>query len=178
MNMEAVITDTRIEFFVPGIARPGGSKTGYVHPHTKKFVITPASKKTKPWMDTVAWIAQIECARMCLWTEPVLLTLVFYRPRPKGHYGTGRNANRLKDSAPTYPSPKPDLTKLLRATEDGLTKIIWKDDSQVCAQQTFKLYADDEHKPGVLIRVEKLEEQRHHAMIPLDADNLFKRIEP
>lgn len=169
---------TSVEFFVPGIASPGGSKTGYINPRTRKYVIAPASKKTKPWMDTVAWIAQIECNRMILWTEPVLLTLVFYRPRPKGHFGTGRNAGTLKASAPSYPTTMPDLTKLIRATEDGLTKIVWRDDSQVVAQQTFKLYADPPHKPGVLIRVEKLEETRHHAMIPLEPGNLFEKARP
>lgn len=164
-----------IEFFVPGIARPGGSKTGYVNPRTKRFVIVPASKKTKPWMDTVRWIAGIECKRMCLWTDPVLLTLVFYRPRPKGHFGTGRNAGRLKDSAPDYPTIMPDLTKLIRATEDGLTGVIWKDDSQVVAQQTFKLYADPPNKPGVLIRVEQLTEIRHHAMVSVEPNSLFNQ---
>lgn len=165
----------KIELFVPGIARPGGSKTAYRNKYTGKVVIVPASKKTKPWMDTVRWIADIECKRMCLWTEPLLLTLVFYRPRPKGHFGTGRNASRLKDSAPAYPTTMPDLTKLIRATEDGLTGVIWKDDSQVVAQQTFKLYADEPHKPGVLIRVEQLTEIRHHTTVPVDADNLFQQ---
>lgn len=172
-----------VEFFVPGIASPGGSKTGYMNKNTGKFVIVPASEKTKPWMDTVRWIAGIECKRMCLWTGPLLLTLVFYRTRPKGHFGTGRNAGKLK---PKYASPfvtedtipvqMPDLTKLIRATEDGLTGVIWKDDSQVVAQQTFKLYADPPNKPGVLIRVEQLADVRLSDMVLVEPGTLFEQV--
>ena len=176
IGTDAIATENKIEFFVPGIARPGGSKTGYVHPNTGKFVITPASKKTKPWMDTVAWIAQIVCKRMCLWTEPLLLTLVFYRPRAKDHFGTGRNAGKLKASAPAYPTIVPDLTKLIRATEDGLTGVVWRDDKQVVAQQTFKLYEDNNHKPGVLIRVERLDAMDYRRLLPVARETLFERI--
>ena len=34
--------------------------------------------------------------------------------RPKSHYGTGRNAKKLKPSAPPHHTQKPDATKLLR----------------------------------------------------------------
>ena len=61
----------------------------------------------------------------------VRLSLVFYRPRLKGHFGKGRNTGKLKESAPQYPIQRPDLLKLARAVEDSLTKVLWDDDSQV-----------------------------------------------
>jgi hypothetical protein len=43
--------------------------------------------------------------------------------------------------APQVPTPKPDLTKMVRAAEDAMAGIVWKDDSQVCGQITTKDYA-------------------------------------
>jgi crossover junction endodeoxyribonuclease RusA len=63
-------------------------------------------------------------------------------PRPKGHYGSGKNELTVKNSAPKYPDKKPDCTKLLRALEDALTGILWIDDSQVVRQVVGKSYAD------------------------------------
>ena len=62
--------------------------------------------------------------------EPLALSLVFYATRPAGHYGSGKNAAVLKLRAPTYPhqSSLPDGTKLARAFEDALNKLVWKDD--------------------------------------------------
>ena len=66
-----------------------------------------------------------------LLTGPIELTLTFSRPRPRSHYGTGRNAGKLKPSAPAYPITRPDTIKLARAVEDALTGVVWRDDSQV-----------------------------------------------
>lgn len=62
---------------------------------------------------------------------PIQLCLHFERPRPKGHYGTGRNAGKLKEAAPFYPTSRPDLGKLTRAVEDALTGVLYRDDSQI-----------------------------------------------
>lgn len=73
---------------------------------------------------------------------PLALAVVFYRPRPQGHFGSGRNSGRLRDSEPGYPTTKPDTTKLLRGVEDALTGILWRDDSLVCVQQAEKRYGE------------------------------------
>ena len=62
---------------------------------------------------------------------PLNVEMTFYFPRPKSHYGTGKNVNVLKENAPTHHTKKPDAMKLARAVEDALTGIVWKDDSQV-----------------------------------------------
>ncbi len=72
----------------------------------------------------------------------VSLRIVFLRPRPKGHHGTGRNAGKLKESAPEWPTTKPDTLKLARAVEDALTGVIWQDDSQVVSHHLTKRWGE------------------------------------
>ena len=74
----------------------------------------------------------------------VWLSLAIVRPRPKGHFRSGRNAGQLKDDAPEYPTSKPDATKILRAVEDALTGVLWRDDSQIVRHQISKDYGDQE----------------------------------
>lgn len=62
---------------------------------------------------------------------PLRLELDFVRPRPQSHFGSGKNARRLKESAPEWPTGKPDTVKLARAVEDALTGVVWRDDSQI-----------------------------------------------
>ena len=139
---------TMIEFEVYGEQRPQGSKIAQViyrngKPLTKDGrVITVArddNKHLKSWRQEVA-AAAVAVKPDELLLGPVQLEITFYRPRPKGHFGTGRNAERLKDSAPRLPTPKPDTVKLTRAVEDALTGIIWRDDSQVCRHVLEKRY--------------------------------------
>lgn len=79
-----------------------------------------------------------------LFEGPVGLAVVFTLLRPKGHHGTGRNAGKLRDSAPDYPCVKPDATKLLRGVEDAMTGVIWRDDAQVVEQFVSKRYGQPE----------------------------------
>lgn len=144
-----------IKFFVPGTARTAGSKSAFKDKFGKVHV-THAGKYSKGWMDSIKWWVLKEYgSRTVLLTCPLTLKLTFFQQRPKGHYGTGRNAGLLKDSSPEYPTSKPDLTKLTRAVEDALTGIIWKDDSQVVKQETEKLYCGREDKAGVFITIER-----------------------
>ena len=88
-------------------------------------------------------------------TGPVGLTLHFYLPRPKHH---SRSNGELKQTAPKWHTSKPDLDNLVKAVKDAITYIgvIWADDSQVCATQTEKTYADEKHQVGVRVTIEKL----------------------
>jgi len=141
----------KIQFFVPGVPATAGSKTPFIYKSKKdgkqRVAMSPANKRQKPWMSDVKVFAE-EVYNGNPVAGPVNLCISFYLPRPKSHYGTGKNATRLKDSAPEYPTGKPDLTKLIRAVEDALTGIIWRDDSQVISQRTDKRYGD---KPGANI---------------------------
>ena len=140
-----------VEFFVPGkrIAT-AGSKTAF-KTASGQMVYRHASKFTKPWMDTVKFFAMKAYPRGIIHTGPIGLMIWFLMPRPKGHYGTGRNEGKLKDWAvEKRPTGKPDLSKCVRAIEDSLKGIVWKDDSQVVWSLPNKRYAD---KTGAYIQI-------------------------
>ena len=59
---------------------------------------------------------------------PVRCDLSFTFVRPSSHYGSGRNAGSLKDSAPLFVEKSPDLDKLVRGVMDGLKGVLYSDD--------------------------------------------------
>lgn len=65
---------------------------------------------------------------------PLAVRVTFYGASPKKRYGTGRNAEVLKETADRLPhhSDLPDGTKLARALEDALNTVCWTDDRRVC----------------------------------------------
>ena len=142
-------TERTIVFFVPGIPGTAGSKRGFVNPKTKRVIIVDDNRKAAPWRQSVLAAAMRIYTDVPL-TGPVVLTAHFYFPRPKCHYGSGRNADVLKDGAPRHHITKPDATKLLRALEDALTAVIWRDDNQVVEQHVEKMYGP---RPGVLVTI-------------------------
>jgi len=144
----------RLDFFIPGQARPAGSKSGYYDKKTGKVRVTHANEGTVKWMNTVRFFAMQAAQRMVPTTEAVCLKLIFLKDRPKGHFGSGRNAGMIRSSAPAHFTTTPDLTKLTRAVEDGLTGIVWKDDSQVICQATMKRYCRADETPGVQVIIE------------------------
>jgi Holliday junction resolvase RusA-like endonuclease len=135
---------------VYGNAEPAGSKRAFYRPKLGVRVVDD-NKKAKPWKDLISQKAgQIACGQL---QGPLLLEVDFYRTRPKGHYGTGKNACTVKASAPAYPDTKPDTTKLLRGVEDALTGIFYRDDAQICRQMVSKRWGDPAR---VVIRVSPL----------------------
>ena len=159
------MTNEKIEFFVPGIPRPGGSKSAFpiINKTTGKPVMKDGRIMTRvkeSGKHTPAWRADVKHFAFQVYDGeplqgPLALSVVFHLPRPQGHYGTGRNAGKLKSSAPPYPTTMPDATKLLRAVEDALTGGLWRDDSQIVAQVVSKRYAA---KPGAEIMVRSANE--------------------
>ena len=87
-----------------------------------------------------------------LWAAPVYVQLDFYLSRPKSHYGTGRNAQKIKESAPSWPG-RPDVDKLARAVLDALTGLVIADDSTVVELRAGKSYG---RRPGVAVLVEEM----------------------
>ena len=95
----------------------------------------------------------LEAARLVGFTmphkdTPVAVICTFYRPHPRTtHYGSGRNADVLKDSAPAYPISAPDASKLWRSFEDALTGVLWHDDARVVSQVIAEEYVEHWEPP-------------------------------
>jgi Holliday junction resolvase RusA-like endonuclease len=79
---------------------------------------------------------------------PIALRLVFRMPRPKSHFGTGKNSSKLKDKAAYWHTTKPDLDNIEKALKDALSDIrAWRDDCQVCDVQKSKIYVEGMDAP-------------------------------
>lgn len=141
-------------FFVAGLPAPGGSKKGFVNPRTGRVVIVEDAKRNADWRALVSLAASEHFERPM--DGPLALELHFVLSRPKGHFGTGKNAHSLRASAPLIPITKPDVTKLVRSTEDALKMIAWTDDNQVVWQVASKLYGA---RPGCQITVRSMDWQ-------------------
>jgi Holliday junction resolvase RusA-like endonuclease len=135
-----------IAFFVPGRPRPQGSKRAFPIRNRAGVVVHHAIVDASG-EEGRAWRSQVRDTAIRAWGEfrpvlegPVSIALAFTLTRPKGHFGTGRNADRLKDQAPSHPLGPPDVLKLARAVEDSLTSVIWRDDAQVVSELLTKRY--------------------------------------
>jgi crossover junction endodeoxyribonuclease RusA len=126
-----------IEITVDGKPAPQGSKT-----RNRYGAIYDDSRATKPWREAVRGETQRAMAGQLPMAGPVAVTVSFRMTRPKGHYGSGRNAGTVRASAPAFPFGKPDVDKLARAVLDGLTEGgAFKDDAQVITLVASKMYS-------------------------------------
>jgi Holliday junction resolvase RusA-like endonuclease len=79
--------------------------------------------RIRGWKDQVAQVAAEAMVGRELLSGPLAVEFTFFSPRPHGHFGTGRNSGKLKDSAPGFPVTRPDVLKLARLVEDSLSGI-------------------------------------------------------
>jgi Holliday junction resolvase RusA-like endonuclease len=105
-------------------ARKNGTRyTREDNPRTKPFRIAVREAATEAWQ-----------GRPPL-NGPVELQVICYQRRLTGHFGTGRNAQRLKPSAPSFKATSPDLDKICRAVCDALTGVAFVDDGRVWVER-------------------------------------------
>lgn len=133
---------TELDFFVPGIPAPQGSKSAYVR--GGRAVIVEGSSKTGR-ANHRAWRAAVTLEAIAARTIdddgtmtdtldcPVSIHVRFVMPRPKS----------AKKGA-TWAATKPDLDKLMRSTLDGLADAgVFTDDSRVAGIIASKTLTDD-----------------------------------
>jgi Holliday junction resolvase RusA-like endonuclease len=133
-----------VTFRVEGMApAPQGSKDWLPNRRMKE-----SCPHVKPWRILVAQSAV--AAGVPLLRGPVRLSVVFIFSRPAGHF---RKDGSLKPSAPLHHSIRPDLSKLLRSTEDALTSVVYEDDSRIVGCAIEKRYAIGNERPGALVTV-------------------------
>lgn len=148
-----------ISFWVEGNPAPGGSKKTYPSKKTRVVSVVDDAKGNPSWRRAVRGIARQNMKGKLIQHGPLLLIATFYLPRPASHYVGGRRENGLRPDAPKCHVTKPDALKLMRSTEDAMSKVVWVDDSQVARQVSAKNYVDEPdvedgiHAPGALIEI-------------------------
>ncbi|MFB9378574.1 RusA family crossover junction endodeoxyribonuclease [Kineococcus gynurae] len=157
-------TDPDVELCIRVAGRPApqGSKNPLPNGRMKE-----SSAWLRPWRDAVGWAAWERLRELghtpATWvplTGALVLEATFSLQRPA----------RPKAARPIVP---PDLSKLLRATEDALTDArVWKDDALVVTAIVHKAYAcegrspviaDTLDLPGAVIRIRRVDRQ---ALLP------------
>lgn len=153
----AIAAPRRFQFDVRGIPQPQGSKDA--HHRNGRTWVSEANKNLRPWRVSVidAAARMLDGQQFERFEGPVRLTVTFTFPRPRSHFGTGRNLGQVKGSAPRWVTSSQcgDLDKLVRAIGDSLTEAaVWRDDSQVVSVLAMKGYGE---RPGAFIEIEAVE---------------------
>lgn len=124
-----------IEVFAFCTPQPQGSAKAYVR--GGRAIITSANTKLKPYRSEVAGcaLATLEKSGHAAFVkhQPIALELSFFFRKPES-----------VPKSRTHPVVKPDIDKLVRATLDALTGVLFHDDAQVVEVVTRKLYASVE----------------------------------
>ena len=138
-------------FRIKGVPGSQGSKV-----LTRWGSMRESSSRVGPWRAAVMWQTENDYQSAPI-IDPVCVEITFFFARPKSHYGTGKNADKLKASAPEHctSSQLGDIDKLCRSTLDGLSVRsggnVIKDDSQVVRLNCEKRYASANEATGALV---------------------------
>ncbi len=142
-------------FRVLGTPVPQGSVKAY-----GSRVVANNEHALGSWRSDVASAAQR--AKPADWdiNAAVSLRCEFVFPRPQSHYGTGKNATKLKPSAPRYHVKTPDVDKLVRGVADSIgdavARVLLNNDSQIVTLYAAKRYSTDDFL-GAIITVTALD---------------------
>lgn len=136
---------------VIGMPGPQGSKR-FMGVHGGKGIMLESSALVRPWREAVVFSArQVIGSVANMVRGPVKVHFIFTLPKPKS------SPKRRK-----YPDKTPDLSKLIRSTEDALTQAgVWEDDARVVSCHASKVFpnscVDALDVPGCVIRIESME---------------------
>ena len=143
------------EFHVFGRAVPQGSVRPVVSATTGRTFVKQ-DPRVRDWRALVRDAAQQAGVALC---SAARVEIAVEFARPKSHYGSGKNAETRKPTAPRRPTGKPDVDKLARAILDGLTGVAYLDDSAVVVLQIRKQYADMGTPERTTVVVERLDDR-------------------
>lgn len=136
-------------------AEPAGSKTANRHGGVRD-----ANKNAKPWKAIVADKAESAVGKqfgrhfdggltvpsyvevnLPVWPDAALvLDVVEYRARPKGHFTT-KGALSATGKRKPHPTSIPDRGKILRGIEDALIGLVYRDDAQIVDGRVAKRWS-------------------------------------
>ena len=124
-----------MEFFCPGVPVAQGSKR-----HVGRGIMVEDATRLKPWREALI-NAALNALPQEVFFGVVMVEILFSFPRPKSHFGTGRNAEILKPSSPHLKASAPDIDKLCRAVLDALVHAgTLRDDALVATLVATKRY--------------------------------------
>jgi Holliday junction resolvase RusA-like endonuclease len=135
----------RIQFTVFGKPAQMGSKKAFIRGN-RAIITDDNSEKRKQWANAVSSAAAEVMRGRTLLATPVVLRAVFYFRRPNSHYGSGRNAQSLKNSAPGLHAQTPDLDKLVRCLGDALTGIVFRDDALIWSMSLSRHWTEKQER--------------------------------
>ena len=142
------IVSEEIHIEIPGKPVPWSVKVG----KHGQYGTLVSPDHVKAWQEYAAMWAKIAMKGRKPIGGAVRISLVAVFSIPKKWPKAKREAT--KDGRKFHIS-KPDLTNILKATEDSFKNIVWTDDSAVCRQEAFKTYGE---KPMVSVIVKPIEE--------------------
>jgi len=143
---------TLLDIFIPGTPRPQGSLQPLVSKDTGRAFVKYSN--TTIQHRNMIILAIREKYQGEAFEGAVILAAYFAFARPKSHYGTGRNAELLKASAPQRHTQAPDSDKLLRLIGDSCEIAgVVKNDSQFIIARSEKSWAQSAEEVGTRIRV-------------------------
>jgi Holliday junction resolvase RusA-like endonuclease len=170
---------------VHGTPAPQGSKKFVGLSKAGHGVLVESSKKVAPWRQNVSQAALREilccqdptCRKLAPGfplDEPLVASVVFTLPKPASAPKTRR----------TWPARYPDVSKLLRSTEDALTEAgVWADDARVVRYvQLEKCFPNEGPDalpvPGVVLQVWRMHDVLNwQTAVLAEPDSLFALIE-
>lgn len=127
----------KLQFTVYGTPQPQGSTKAFIPKGWTRAIITSDNPKLKSWRQELAKAAMLACCE-AIKDEfplgprvPVQVALRFYFRPPK-------KVNCQ------HKTTRPDVDKLMRSALDGMTGIVYTDDSQVAHAQVSKFFDANE----------------------------------
>lgn len=143
---------TLASFRIVGLPAPQGSKSfkGMVEGKRGQQIprLVESSKELPKWRKAVKDQAWVQWRDRPALAQPLVVMMTFTIPKPASAPKTRR----------TWPSKKPDVSKLARAVEDALTDAgVWLDDALIVDLIASKRYPNEGLRampaPGVLVHV-------------------------
>ena len=124
-----------IQITVMGLPAPQGSKRYVGQSRAGRGILVESSAKVKPWREDVRAACEqfIDSKDLGLYPLdcPLRVRMVFTLPAPSS----------LPKKRPSHPMRTPDLSKLVRSTEDAITSAgLWRDDARVVECTAVKTY--------------------------------------
>ena len=136
-----------IDFYVPGAPQPLKR-----HRMTRRGrVYDPSADDKKVWMETALSFCPIKPLQGGLEVE-----LEFIMPRPKSHFGTGKNDGKLKPTAPTQHLHTPDLDNLVKFVLDAMNGKFYIDDSQIVSIICSKTFSQEKDECGTVVCIRSI----------------------